>query len=186
MGVELEFGMGRAAIAAAARQRLPRLRRGQPLLAYWCRRSVRLQLLAIFILVDVVAGIVAGTVTILKARTATRVEIAASMELAQLLVSEAVGLMQQEVPAERFLADLSSQLRLVRHVRIGVRDASGNSLALRIPSLGAEPLRRDERATAPAWFTALIASSLESRTVPVVVNGQRIGLVEITGEPRDE
>ena len=38
----------------------------------------------------------------------TRVEIAASMELAQLLVGEAVGLMQQEVPAEKFLTDLSS------------------------------------------------------------------------------
>ncbi len=66
---------------------------------------------------------VAGAVIILQARTSTRVEIAASMELARLLVSEAVVLMQQEVPAERFLAHLASQLRLVRHVRIVVKDA---------------------------------------------------------------
>ena len=40
------------------------------------------------------------------------------MELA-LLVGEAVGLIQQEVPAEKFLTDLSSQLRLVRRADRG-------------------------------------------------------------------
>src|ERR687888_618916 len=97
----------------------------------WHGRSVRAQLLIVFIVIDVIAGLVAGAVTILQARASTRVEIAASMELAQLLVSEAVAVMQQEVPAEKFLADLSSQLRLVRHVRIVVKDAAGSPLATR-------------------------------------------------------
>jgi hypothetical protein len=44
------------------------------------------------------------------------------MELAELLVSEAVALVRQEVPAEKFLADLSSHLRLVRHLRIVVKE----------------------------------------------------------------
>ena len=149
--------------------------------ALWYGRSVRIQLLIVFVVIDIVAALVAGGVTILKARTATRVEIAASMELAQLLVGEAVGLMRQEVPAERFLADLSSQLRLVRHVRIGVKDAAGHPLAL-----GAAPPRSDDRAEAPRWFAALIASPVESRDVPVIVNGQRIGSIEIVAEPRDE
>ena len=78
--------------------------------ALWYGRSVRAQLLIVFILIDVIAGLIAGAVTILQARTSTRVEIAASMELAELLVSEAVGLMQQEVPAEKFLFDLTSRL----------------------------------------------------------------------------
>lgn len=172
----------RESALAGATWRPPRLGMGAALRALWYRRSVRAQLTVIFILIDLVAAAVAGSVTILKARTATRVEIAASMELAQLLVSEAVNLMQQEVPAERFLADLSSQLRLVRHVRIGVKDAAGQPLALR----DSEALHRDDRAPAPAWFAALIATPLESRSVPVVVNGQRIGLVEIVSEPRDE
>jgi two-component system sensor histidine kinase UhpB len=149
--------------------------------ALWYGRSVRIQLLIVFVVIDIVAALVAGGVTILKARTATRVEIAASMELAQLLVGEAVGLMRQEVPAERFLADLSSQLRLVRHVRIGVKDAAGNPIAL-----GAAPPRNEDRAEAPRWFAALIASPVESRNVPVIVNGQRIGSIEIVAEPRDE
>jgi two-component system sensor histidine kinase UhpB len=151
--------------------------------ALWYGRPVRLQLLIVFIVIDVIAGLVAGAVTIVQARNSTRVEIAASMELAELLVSEAVGLMQQEVPAEKFLADLSSQLRLVRHVRIVVKDASGAPLAVRPPVGGAEATH-DERA--PAWFAALIAPPFASRDVAVVVNGQRIGSVEIVAEPRDE
>jgi two-component system sensor histidine kinase UhpB len=150
--------------------------------ALWYGRSVRAQLLIVFILIDVIAGLVAGAVTILQARTSTRVEIAASMELAQLLVREAVGLMQQEVPAESFLADLTSQLRLVRHVRIVVKDAAGSPLAP-LPAVGAESARDDR---APAWFAALIAPPVASRDVPVVINGQRIGSVEIVAEPRDE
>jgi hypothetical protein len=118
--------------------------------ALWHRRSLRVQLLIIFVAIDFIAALVAGSVTILKARTATRVEIAASMELAELLVGEAVNLMQQEVPAERFLDDLSSQLRLVRHVRIGVKDAAGNPLAVRLPGGSSEALRADERASPPS------------------------------------
>src|SRR5882757_7468184 len=116
--------------------------------ALWYGRSVRLQLLIVFVVIDMIAGLVAGGVTIFQARNSTRVEIAASMELAELLVREAVPLMQQEVPAEKFLADLSSQLRLVRHVRIMVKDAAGAPLASRPPVAGTDTAR-DERA--PAW-----------------------------------
>ncbi|MGE5780321.1 MAG: LapD/MoxY N-terminal periplasmic domain-containing protein, partial [Hyphomicrobiales bacterium] len=151
--------------------------------ALWHGRSVRAQLLIVFIVIDLIAGLVAGAVTILQARASTRVEIAASMELAELLVSEAVSLMQQEVPAEKFLADLSSQLRLVRHVRIVVKDAAGSPLAPRPPA-GASHTTQDDRV--PAWFAALIAAPIASRDVPVIVNAARVGSVEIVAEPRDE
>ena len=54
--------------------------------------------------------------------------------------------MQQAVPAEKFLADLASPLRLVRHVRIVVKDAGGAALAVRprVPSR-----RRETRARRP-------------------------------------
>ena len=86
--------------------------------------------------------------------------------------------MQQEVPAEKFLFDLTSRLRLVRHVRIGVKDAQGSALAVP-PSVGNADATRGERA--PGWFAALIAPPIASRDVPVVVNGARIGSVEIVG-----
>ena len=181
--------------------------------ALWYGRPVRLQLLIVFVIIDVIAGLIAGAVTIVQARNSTRVEIAASMELAELLVREAVTLMQQEVSAEKFLADLSSQLRLVRHVRIVVKDASGAPLASPPPVAGTEAVRDDpalaseasgqrgdpmvrapntrpepgsSARVAPAWFAALIAPPVASRDVAVVVNGQRIGSVEIVSEPRDE
>jgi two-component system sensor histidine kinase UhpB len=151
--------------------------------ALWYGRSVRAQLLIAVILIDLVAGLVAGAVTILQARRSTRVEIAASMELAQLLVSEAVALMQQELPAEKFLADLASPLRLIRHVRIVVKDANGTPLPVRSAPDDADTARE---ARAPAWFAALIAPPVASRDVPVIVDGGRIGWIEIKAEPRDE
>jgi two-component system sensor histidine kinase UhpB len=181
--------MGRTFIRAPSENRMPSL---SPLAwpparalshALWRGRSVRVQLLIVFIVIDLIAGLVAGAVTILQARASTRVEIAASMELAELLVSEAVALMQQEVPAEKFLADLSSQLRLVRHVRIVVKDAAGSPLAPRGP-VSTYDTTRDDRA--PAWFAALIAPPSASRDMPVIVKAARVGSVEIVAEPRDE
>src|SRR5437899_581907 len=150
-------------------------------------RTLRTQLLSLFILIELVAAAVAGAVTIFNARSATRVEIAASMELAELWVQEAVLLAQRESPADRFLAELSSQLRRVRHVRIEVRDAAGGLLEVRpaavVPaSGGAEPsawLMSLVLAPAPAWFAALIEPPSERRVVPVVVAGARIGSVEV-------
>src|SRR2546430_12762931 len=146
-------------------------------------QTCALPIFIIFIAIDLIAGLVAGAVTILQARASTRVEIAASMELAELLVREAVALMQQEVPAEKFLADLSSQLRLVRHVRIVVKNAAGSPLAPRPPVGASDTIRRDR---VPAWFAALIAAPIASRDVPVIVNAARVGSVEIVAEPRDE
>lgn len=135
------------------------------------------------VVIEVIAGLLAGAVLIIRARSSTQVEIAASMELAQLLVSEAVTLMQQEVPAEKFLADLSSPLRLIRHVRIVVKDATGALLPMRPLVSGSDPAP-DVRA--PSWFAALIAPPIATDDVPVIVNDQRIGTVEIVAEPRDE
>jgi two-component system, NarL family, sensor histidine kinase UhpB len=178
---------GSTFISAQTEIGMPFVRQRQPeqglMHVLWHGRSVRSQLLLVVVLIELMAGILAGIVTIVQAQTSTRIEIAASMELAQLLVSEAVALMQQEVPAERFLADLSSPLRLIRHVRIVVRDAAGASLPMGNSADGSDsaPNRR-----APSWFAALIAPPVARRDVPVVVNGQRIGTVEIVTEPRDE
>jgi two-component system, NarL family, sensor histidine kinase UhpB len=173
IGAETKSGTGR--LGPAARRLLAAAR--------WQQRSVRVQLLIVFVVIDMAAGLLAGAVTIYQARSSTREEVAASMALAELLVSEAVGLMQQQVPAERFLADLTSQLRHLRHVRIVTKDAGAAALAS-APSTAAPQAATGNRA--PAWFAALIAPQIGSRDVPVVVNGERIGAVEIVPEPHDE
>jgi two-component system sensor histidine kinase UhpB len=146
----------------------------------WFGRSVRAQLLIVFIAINAIAALVAGGVTIFKASAATRIEIAASMRLAELMVGEAVQLIHQGIPAEQLLKTLPVQLRSVRHVRIGVRDADGVAISDRSPP------RIEDRPPAPRWFAALIGPPIETHDVPVAMNGRAIGTVEIVSEPRDE
>ena len=189
--------MREVATAGAVPTEVPSGRSLRPADAYWRARTLRTQLLSLFILIEVIAAVVAGAVSIFNARSATRVEIAASMELAELWVKEAVLLAQRETPADRFLADLSSQLRRARHVRIEVRDAVGNVLEVRpaavVPAPGGGETEAPTSwllslvsAPAPAWFAALIAPPTERRVVPVVVQGVRIGSVDVVSEPKDE
>src|SRR5215831_6198962 len=151
----------------------------------WFGRSVRTQILIVFIAINLVAASIAGGVIIFKAGASTRIEIAASMRLAELMANEAVQLVQHGIPAEQFLRALPGQLRFLRHVRIGVRDAAGQPVSDQAAER-TEPLREDSRAAAPAWFAMLIGPPVERHEVAVVVDGGTIGTVEIVSEPRDE
>ena len=153
--------------------------------AFWYDRPLRIQLLIAFIFTDLVAAAIAGAVTIYNARTSTRVEIAASMRLAELLIGETVGALEHVVPADQVLSGLPLQQRLFRHVRISVADAAGQPVAQRAGAAGANG-RVSDRAPAPLWFAALIAPPPDHREIPVMVKGQRIGSVFIAGEPADE
>ena len=154
--------------------------------ALWYGRSVHVQLLLVFVLIDLVAVLVAGSITIERARSQIRVEIAASMHLAKLLVGDAADFVHQQLPAEQFLAALPAQLRSMRHVRFVVKDAGGIPIAAPRAGgrIGGQPA--DERTPAPAWFAALVAPPIETHDVPVIVDGRSIGHVEIIGEPADE
>jgi two-component system sensor histidine kinase UhpB len=146
----------------------------------WRRLSLRAKLLLVFILVDLIAGFVIGGVTILRARSSTRVEIAASMGLAETLVAEAINLAQQQ--SVNSLAEHIPRQRLMRHVRLSVRNAAHLPVAI-----GPQPGGSDAaRSPAPTWFEALIAPPVERRELPIVVGGQSIGSVLITGVADDE
>jgi hypothetical protein len=90
-------------------------------------------------------------------------------------------------------------------VRIEVRDAAGNVLEVRpaavVPAPGGGETEAPTTslptslptwplslvsAPAPAWFAVLIAPPTERRVVPVVVQGVRIGSVDVVSEPKDE
>ena len=177
--------IGAQSVSAPASLSLPPSAWRRPLPALWYARSVRAQLLLALIMIDLVAVLVGGSVMILRARAQTRVEVAASTRLAELLVGDAVNFVHQQLPAEQFLATLPTQLRSIRHVRIAVTDAAGVPIA----ASGADRIgerRVEERAPAPAWFAALVAPPIATYHVPVVVDGRSIGQVAISGEPADE
>jgi two-component system sensor histidine kinase UhpB len=152
----------------------------------WRGRSVRAQLLLVFVLIDVVAALVGGSVAIVRARVQTRIEMTASIRLAELLVSDAVSLARQAVPAEQFLETLPAQLHSIRHVRVQVKDAAGVPIAASLPADKADARQDAVRSPAPAWFEALVAPPVQSRDVPVTIDGRTIGRVQISGEPADE
>jgi two-component system sensor histidine kinase UhpB len=147
----------------------------------WHWLSLRAQLLIVFILVDLVAAAVAGGVVIMRARTSTRIEIAASMNLAEALVNETIRVTQQQSAAAALAEAIPLRGRFMRHVRISVRNAADLPLMLGPPPTNAEADRAP-----PAWFTALIAPPAERREVPIVADGQRAGSILITGEAGDE
>ena len=74
--------------------------------SHWHRNSIRSQLLIIVLAIEIAAALVAGAVTILKARTSTRVEIEASTRLAELFVTEALQLVRDDTPPQQVLAGL--------------------------------------------------------------------------------
>ena len=154
--------------------------------ALWNRCSVRAQLLLVFMLIDLIAVFIAGGVAILRARTQTRVEMAASMRLANFLVGDAVTFARQASSAEQLLAILPAQLRSMRHVRIAARDAKGVPIVAPPSDRAAAGRFADARSPAPAWFAALVAPSIEALNVPVIVDGAKLGEIEIIGEPGDE
>jgi two-component system, NarL family, sensor histidine kinase UhpB len=153
--------------------------------ALWDSRLIRVQLLIVFVAIDLLAVLVSGSVAVLRARSQTRVEMASSMRLAGLLVGDAVNFVHQELPAEQFLATLPAQLGTMRHVRIAVKNAAGVAIGA-ASSAAADGAVAGERTPAPDWFTALVAPPTQSQDVPVVVDGRTIGDVEIIGQPGDE
>lgn len=149
--------------------------------AFWREGSIRSQLLLAFVLINLVAMFISGTVAIVRARAQIRAEMTSSMQLAELLVNDAAGFVDHQGSAEKFLAELPEQLHSLRHVRIEVKNAGGAAL---MPPLGIR--RTEEHAPAPAWFSWLVATPTKPAMVPIIVRGQAIGQVEIIGQPADE
>jgi two-component system, NarL family, sensor histidine kinase UhpB len=142
---------------------------------------LRAQLLMIFVLIDVAALLLGGGIAVVRARAQAGVEMAASVRLAETLVGDAAALARQQLPAERFLAELPVQLRSIRHVRIAVKNEAG--VAIRTPPAADTPAGRG---AAPRWFAELVAPPVDIRNVPLLINGSKVGEVEIAGEPGDE
>src|SRR5688500_12421776 len=76
----------------------------------WHRISVRWQILSTFILINLIAGIVAASVVIYNAQRAAEVEIASSMHLAESLVRQLVEQPQAAGPPNTYLRNLALQV----------------------------------------------------------------------------
>jgi len=147
-------------------------------------KSLRSRLILIIVLVDCAAVASIGFIIVIKARNATKIEIAASIRVAEMLVPETVRLMQNASPS-LLLQGLALQFEFVRHVTVAVTDKEGRSVpSSRNPRFDeAREVRRDDP---PRWFYQLIAPTIEIKSYPIIVHGNSIGIATISSEPNDE
>ncbi len=145
----------------------------------WYDRPVRTQLLVAVAAINLLAALVAGAVSIFNTRTATQVEMEASLEVAQRFVAATLKDLSAQGKLDQLNQELPLQLKHLRHVRIMFMDDSGQ---LNIVS----PHAADSSAApyAPAWFAALVRPEIADLKVRVVAG--KSNPIVVLGEPADE
>jgi two-component system sensor histidine kinase UhpB len=147
---------------------------------------MRTQLLIAVAIVNLCALLIAGTVTVLNAREATRLELEGSFEVAKRFVLATI----QGVVADGKVDDLGKrinqltsrlQLAQLRHVRIYVGDASGKLTQVSPRPGGKEAAAKPT--PAPSWFAALIAPQLPVRQSSFALVGGGNGSALIVEQP---
>ena len=123
----------------------------------WYDRPVRTQLLIAIGAINLIAALLAGFISIINTRTATRVEIEASLEIAQRFVTATMS-----------------------HVRIMFMDTMGQ-----LTVVSPQPGIVTRPAEAPRWFAGLVRPQLVGRAVRVVAIDHANPVI-IIGEPSDE
>lgn len=145
----------------------------------WYERRVRTQLLIAIGVINLVAALLAAMLSILNTRTATKVEIEASLEVAQRFVAATLADLASQGKLTAFDEQLPLQLKHLRHVRIMFMDTMGH---LTILSPQREGLAQSR---VPKWFSNWVRPQLGNRAVRVVALPQTNPVI-IVGEPADE
>src|SRR5262245_22075474 len=148
----------------------------------WYDRPVRTQLLVAVGVINLLAAIFAGAVSILNTRTATRVEIEASLEVAQRFVAATMKDLASQGRLDELYQQLPLQLKHLRHVRIMFMDQSGQ---LTVVSPQTSGVKGADKSQAPTWFSRLVRPQLVGRAVRIVAIDHSTPVV-IVGEPADE
>ena len=146
----------------------------------WYDQPVRTQLLVAVAGINLLAALIAGAVSILNTRTATQVEMEASLEVAQRFVAVTVKDLTAQGKLDQLSRELPAQLKQLRHVRIMFMNDSGQLAIVSPPS--------EDNASAqphvPAWFAALVRPEITDRKVRVLAGDGNP--IVILGAPADE
>jgi len=145
----------------------------------WYERRVRTQLLIAIGVINLLAAVLAAILSILNTRTATRVEIEASLEVAQRFVAATLADLAAQCKLTALDQELPLQLKHLRHVRIMYMDTMGQLTILSPQREGLTSSR------VPKWFSNWVRPQMSNRTVRVVALPQSNPII-IVGEPADE
>jgi two-component system, NarL family, sensor histidine kinase UhpB len=91
----------------------------------WYQWTVRTQLIVAVGVISLIAALLAGVVSILNTRLATKLEIESSLEVAQRFVAATMKELTGEHKLTQFNQELALQLKHLRHVRIMYLDTMG-------------------------------------------------------------
>ncbi|MBS9476373.1 histidine kinase [Ancylobacter sp. VKM B-3255] len=148
------------------------------------RRSLRWQVMAAVVAINLCAALAAMAVTIVNARRATEVEISSSLAIAERFVDETLERLAGQAGGAASLQQLPLHVSGLRHVRIRIEDAQGRVIDV-APGAG-EADDDEDGGEVPEWFAALVRVAPEGRDMPVVEGGQVVGHVRVVGEAADE
>ena len=124
----------------------------------WHERAVRDQLLIVIGIVNLLAALTAGAVWILNTRSATRVEIEASLEVAQGFANATIRDLASQGRLDQLSDRLLEELRNLRHVRLLLM-ADGKLTMLSPSTSDGQHVSR----WAPKWFAALVQPEMSGR-----------------------
>ena len=147
----------------------------------WYDRPVRTQLLTVIGAISLLAALAGGVIAILNTRTATQVEIEASLEIAQRFVGATLKDLAAQNKLDQLAEALPLQLKQLRHVRILLLDSFGQMTVLAPQGTSGEGALPQ----APHWFSALVRPKLIGRAVRIVAVDHSDPVI-IVGEPADE
>ncbi len=91
----------------------------------WYDQPVRTQLIVVVAAINFLAALIAGAVSILNTRTATKVEMDASLEVAERFVDVTLKDLGSQGKLDRLDDELPPLLKHLRHVRIMFRERVG-------------------------------------------------------------
>ncbi|MEN3211463.1 ATP-binding protein [Methylorubrum populi] len=146
---------------------------------FWAGWPTRTRLILIVLAIDIVAALASCGVIVLTARSAVKVEMAASLATVEPLVADTIRSLRNPNP-ESVLHSLDLRFQALRHVRVTILDAEGQRVG-HGPADGRREVRQ-----APLWFVRLIEPAPRQHDLPIVVRGERIGTAAITTQPLDE
>lgn len=153
---------------------------------HWSRLTIRTQLLVAVAIINLCALIIAGAVTVLNAREATRIEMEGSFEVAKRFVLATIQGVVADGKVDNLgkrINQLSSRLQLaqLRHVRIYVGDASGR--LTQVSPQAAADTQAPKPPRAPGWFTSMIEPRLAPQQLSFALMSAGDGATVIVEQP---
>ncbi|ABD87462.1 histidine kinase [Rhodopseudomonas palustris] len=149
----------------------------------WYERPVRTRILVALVALSALISVLGGAATLFGIRNRIEAEFISPTALAeQYIIQTNRNFAADEQLLKTLPIALAMQLRHIRHLKVNVLDAEGNSVALQRSIDEPQPSASE----VPRWFAALAGNVAEHREIPLTAGARRIGTVILNSDASDE